>query len=100
MNIYKISCIPPLFHEKNNKYQTLNKRLTYLISFLLKSQFKPPVECKRKTSNSKFITEFTNNSIFYPNKGHGHNMISKRILKYMVARFPNNSYSKDGALSF
>ena len=76
LNNKKIPVIPPIFHD--NKYNT---------DFKQKAEIKIPSECSRKSNESLSSITFEINNIkkiiknLNPNKSHGHDMLSIRVLK-------------------
>ena len=92
LNNKKIPCIPPLFHE--GKYVTdFKKKAELFNSFfakqcsIIQNSSKLPLTLNKKTNNSISSITFNRNDIatiirsLDPNKAHGYNMISIRMLK-------------------
>ena len=87
----KIPCIPPLFHQ--GKYVTdFKKKAKLFNSFskqcsIIQNSSKLPLTLNKKTENSISSITFNRNDIttiirsLDPNKAHGYNMISIRMLK-------------------
>ena len=84
--------IPPIFHD--NKYITDFKQETEIFNSHFSEQCSPlmnnskiPSECSRKSNESLFSITFEINDTgkiiknFDPNKSHGHDMLSIRMLK-------------------
>ena len=92
LNNEKISCIPPLFYQ--GKYVTIFKKKAELFnSFfpeqcsIIQNSSKIPLTLNKKTNNSISSITFNRNDIatiirsLDPNKAHGYDMISIRMLK-------------------
>ena len=92
LNSKKILCIHPLFHQ--GKYVTdFKKKAKLFNSFfakqcsIIQNSSKLPLTLNKKTKNSISSITFNNNDIatiicsFDPNKTHGYDMISIRMLK-------------------
>ena len=92
LNIKKIPCIPPLFHQ--DKYVTdFKKKAELFNSFFAKqcsitqNSSKLPLTLSKKPEKSISNITFNCNDVATiisasdPNKAHGHNMISIRMLK-------------------
>ena len=88
----KVPCIPPIFHE--NKFITdFREKAELFNSFfanqcsLIKNTSVLPTNCESLTDKSLSNITFTDNDIWKiikcldPNKAHGHDMISIRMLK-------------------
>ena len=93
VNNKKIPCIPPLFHngkfimDFKEKAELFNDFFTRQRS-LVNNNSKLPSILTKKTCQSLSTVEFSTNAILKiirnlnPNKAHGHNMISIRMLKF------------------
>ena len=92
INNKKIPCIPSLFHQ--GKYITDFKKKAELINsfftkqcFIIQNSSKLPFTLNKKTEKSISSITFNRNDIatiirsLNPNKAHGYNMISIRMLK-------------------
>ena len=88
----KIPCIPPLYH--NNKYTTAFKEKTQIFNnffanqcTLVENTSKLPIDSSKRTNNLLSTISFTKDDIaniiknLNPNKAHGFDMISIRMLK-------------------
>ena len=92
LNNKKIPCIPPLFHQ--NKYVTDFKKKAELFNCffakqcsIINNSSEPPSSIWKKTDKSISTVTFTSDDIatliqnLDPNKAHGHDMLSIRMLK-------------------
>ena len=88
----KIPCIPPIYH--NNKYTTAFKEKTQIFNnffakqcTLVKNTSKLPIDSSKSRNNLLSTISFTKDDIaniiknLNPNKAHGFDMISIRMLK-------------------
>ena len=91
LNNKKIPVIPPIFHDK---YITDFKQSVQIFNFHFSKQCSPlinnskiPSECSRKSNESLSSINFEINEIdkiiknLNPNKSHGHDMVSIRMLR-------------------
>ena len=101
VNNKKIPCIPPLFHKGKfimdfkEKTELFNDFLTRECS-LVDNNSKSPSILTKRTCQSLSTVEFSTNDILKisrnlnPNKAHGHNIISIRMLKFAMNLFASH----------
>ena len=92
LNNKKMPCIPPIYHD-NNYITDFKEKVEVLNNFFAKqcaivdNTSKLPTDSLKRTNNCLFTISLANDDIakiiknFDPNKAHGHDMISIRVLK-------------------